>query len=347
MKRTILVCTALLGAISLKAQSPNANPYVLGINAAASPIEVGESTTTTFDLGNNGSDPIPAGGATFNVSFPPNVTVDQASLDLDGGAGIFTPTWTVIAGTGTFLQLDVSGTGIPAFTFGGPQTLFHMTVQITGATAGGPALQQTINALPNPAIAQNANAGDDNAFGPIQVVPSSALPITLISFAGKLIGQATARLDWQVAAPDHFSHFELERSTDGRTFSKVATIKLATQDKYQHDDDIKGLHDNVLYRLRMVDLGGTSGLSQVVYLKPGKAGDVLSVYPNPAVDKILVKGITADARYTVHTADGRLMKAGAISATDPGIDISGLAAGTLFVKISIGARAETVTVIKK
>ncbi|RQO29633.1 hypothetical protein DBR32_15640, partial [Taibaiella sp. KBW10] len=120
MKKIILVLSLLCGTLAAKAQNnPNANPLVWGINAAVSPIQVGATTTTTFSVGNNGADPIPAGGATFSVSFPPNVLVNQATLNMNGGDAIFAATWNVLPNIGTFLTINVIGSGIPAATFMG------------------------------------------------------------------------------------------------------------------------------------------------------------------------------------------------------------------------------------
>lgn len=333
MKKTILTCAILSGALSLKAQNnPAANPVVWGINAAASPIELGDTTTTTFDLGNNGNDPIPAGGAVFSISFPPNVTVDQSTLNMDGGAGIFTPTWFVDA-SGTYLTLDVSGPGIPAFTFLGPQTIFHMKVIITGAVVGSTPLQQTINARPEPDIAQNANAGDDNANGPIRVVPVGALPINLLSFTGKRMDGHTARLQWEVADPDRFSHFELERSADGKVFTKVARVMLTEQTKYQHDDDISGLSGNVLYRLRMVDADASFKLSNIVSLRLTDNGEKLSVYPNPATSSVQISGFPAGATLRLMDVAGHVVSEKVAAGSKEHIDLSSLPSALYYVQV--------------
>ncbi|RQO29634.1 hypothetical protein DBR32_15645, partial [Taibaiella sp. KBW10] len=65
--------------------------------------------------------------------------------------------------------------------------------------------QQTLNAANDAGVAQNLNAGDDNANGPIQV--TAALPITLQSFTGKLADRSSARLDWKISDALQFSHF--------------------------------------------------------------------------------------------------------------------------------------------
>jgi len=337
MKKTILTCAILSGALSLMAQNnPDANPLVNGITAAASPIHVGDTTTITFDLANNGPDPIPAGGAEFSVSFPPNVRVDTLSLNMDGGDAIFTATWFIDTTTtgqvaGTYLYLNVSGAGIPAFTFNGPQTFFHMTVTVTGAVVA--TQQLSINARPEPAIAQNADAGDDNATSEIQVIPAVPLPVTLLSFTGKRTDGHTARLQWEVADPDRFSHFELERSADGKVFTKVAKVMLTEEARYQHDDDISGLGGNILYRLRMVDADASFKLSDVVSLRLKDNGEKLSVYPNPATSSVQVSGFPAGATLRLTDVAGHLLSEKVAAGSTERIDLSSLPSALYYVQV--------------
>lgn len=333
MKKIILVLSTFLALASAHAQNnPNANPLVWGINAAASPIRVGDTTTTTFSIGNNGADPIPAGGATFNISFPPNVTVNQSTLNMNGGAAIFSASWTVMPGTGTFLTISVIGSGIPASTFMGPQVRFDMKVVLTGAVAGN-AQQQTLNVANDASIAQNLNAGDDNANGPIQVVPATVLPITLESFTGVLSDPSTARLDWKVSHASQFSHFELERSNDGLKFSKIATLPYTQSDNYtSYDKTVSSCGAKALYRLRMVDNDGSFKLSDVVQIRLQKATQEISLFPNPASHEIRLEGLSGAAQVNIYSIDGRSMLQSEVTNAQA-IDISTLPAGIYTVTI--------------
>lgn len=346
MKKIILILSILCAANLAKAQNnPSANPLVWGINAATSPIQVGQSTITTFSVGNNGADPIPAGGAAFNVGFPPNVTVDQSSLNFDGGGAIFSATWTVMPNIGTYLQLNVVGSGIPGSTFMGPKVRFDMTVSIIGAVAGS-AQQQTINAEFDASIAQNLNSGDDNANGPIAV--TSALPITLNSFTGTLLDRKNARLDWTISQAKLFSYFELERSLDGISFSKLKTINYNGSEAFSSiDNTIGDLQDRVFYRLKLVDNDGSYKRSDVVTLYLKATAQEISVFPNPATDAVTLKGLSGAAVLEVYSVDGRLMFSHAYSNIQEVVDISSLAPGSYSFKISDQKGSKTIMLIKK
>lgn len=51
----------------------------------------------------------------------------------------------------------------------------------------------------------------------------ASLSVTLTHFSGVLL-HGLATLQWQTGAESGFSRFELERSSDGAAFTKVATI---------------------------------------------------------------------------------------------------------------------------
>lgn len=346
MQKLFLILSFLGASIASNAQNnPFANPLVWGINAASSPIQVGESVTTTFSVGNNGADPIPAGGAAFNVSFPPNVTVTQSSLNFDGGDAIFSASWTVMPGVGTFLKVSVVGSGIPASTFMGPQVRFDMTVTLVGAVPGGPQ-QQTLNAEFDASISQNLNPGDDNANGPIQV--TAALPVTLTSFTGELIDRKSARLDWTVTGAVQFSHFELERSQDGTNFSKLANIAFTGKEEYsEYDNTIGSLKDKVYYRLKMVDRDGNAKRSDVRVLHLKSTTQEISLFPNPAEKVITVKGISGQATLAIYSVDGRLLQQHSVNGNEATLDVSMLAQGVYTVNVSDQSGTKSLKLIKK
>lgn len=340
MKKILLTIAVLAGTLTAIGQpNPNANPFVdPAIQSSANPLEVGQTVTATFTFGNNGTDPVPAGGAQWNVSFPPNVTVDQASLNLTGPG--FATSWNVMPGTGTFLTLVPGPAGVP------PGLVIQGTVQLTGASVGTD--QMTINALPNPGVAQNTNPGDDNAARPFQVVAAGTLPVHLLSFRGRLTDKNTARLDWKVANADKFSHYELERSVTGKEFSKVVSVKHTAQQEYRYDDDISSLKgQKVWYRLRMVDMDGSFSLSPMVLLETGHATAEITAYPNPATGSFTVTGIRGIAEFTLVAMDGRLLQSGKLDAARPEIDIKTLPAGAFLFNIVSEGQQKTIKMIRK
>jgi hypothetical protein len=112
---------------------------------------------------------------------------------------------------------------------------------------------------------------------------ATPLPVRLVSFTGQqLAGQV--QLKWQSASEENTSHFEVEKSADGKNFSQVLTKKAqgnsATLVSYNAVDN-NPLAGTSYYRLKMVDLDGTFEYSKLVAVS---AEGTLAVraYPNPS-----------------------------------------------------------------
>ena len=120
-----------------------------------------------------------------------------------------------------------------------------------------------------------------NTASQFTVVSGTALPVTLLSFTGEVAGK-TNLLDWVTANEEDFSHFEVERSSDGNAWQFLGEVAGAGQvegaGEYGYVDDNPPA--SAYYRLRMVDPDGSFAFSPVVYLER-EDQPKLSVFPNP------------------------------------------------------------------
>lgn len=106
------------------------------------------------------------------------------------------------------------------------------------------------------------------------------LPITLTSFqARKLDGRV--ELTWEGQEIDVL-HYEVERSAEGRTFGKIATIASVGngQNRYRHVDNAP-LPGEGYYRLRIVDKDGKVKFSPVVQVSFSYGNRSVQIFPNP------------------------------------------------------------------
>lgn len=107
------------------------------------------------------------------------------------------------------------------------------------------------------------------------------LPVVLTEFDA--IGEGSSvRLRWATTSESNASHFEIERSSDGRAWQK-AGVMLAKgasllEEAYSFSDDYPFTGEN-LYRLRMTDRDATYSYSRVrsVYVREAPA----PAFPNP------------------------------------------------------------------
>jgi Secretion system C-terminal sorting domain len=122
------------------------------------------------------------------------------------------------------------------------------------------------------------------------VTDCGPLPVTLTSFNGRF-SNGSSTLDWQTSQELNTDHFELFKSTDGKNFLSVTTIKstgfssLVKNYSYQDNSPNNGTY--VYYRLKQVDINGKYTFSSIIKLALGLNTSV-AVYPNPFINDFTV-----------------------------------------------------------
>jgi hypothetical protein len=160
----------------------------------------------------------------------------------------------------------------------------------------------------------NAFADDPQAVLP---VPPSPLPVVLTGFTGRRTAART-ELNWATASEHNSSLFVVERRAGSATeFQAVGRVAAAGNSseahRYQYlDATAAALGNTVLYyRLRQVDVDGTTTYSPVVALAGGALAAGLQVYPNPAPMSATVslryEGAGATSAY-VYSEMGQLVR---------------------------------------
>lgn len=116
-----------------------------------------------------------------------------------------------------------------------------------------------------------------------------ALPVDLLSFNATYLNDK-AVLQWKVDRADGFSHFEIERSTDGGVSYKLAgTVGwVIGKNDYLFTDDVTAFDGTVYYRLKMIDNNQVYKYSKNVSVKLPSIQSLSLVYPNPANDKLTI-----------------------------------------------------------
>jgi pectate lyase len=135
-------------------------------------------------------------------------------------------------------------------------------------------------------VPQNAGADKMN-WG----VVCGTVPLNLVEFSAKRRDNE-AIVFWKTVNEQDVSHFEVERSFDGRTFATIGTIKpnnTLTAQLYTFTD--KGpLSIIQYYRLKMVDLDGKTTYSKIVSVSNIDRGvNKLKIYPSVVSDDLTVE----------------------------------------------------------
>ena len=128
---------------------------------------------------------------------------------------------------------------------------------------------------------------NDGARCSKSAIAPTTLPVTLTTFAANAAPNRAVRLEWVTDNEWTNSFFEVQHSLDGRTFAAVGRVQghgnTQQASTYSYVDAAPDAAATHYYRLRQVDLDGTSTFSPVraVNLAPGSSALQLTVAPNP------------------------------------------------------------------
>ena len=124
---------------------------------------------------------------------------------------------------------------------------------------------------------------------------TSQLPVELLDFQA-IKKEKTAQLSWHTASERNVSHFDIERSNDGKTFTKIGEQKAVggLDLAYYNAFDNTPQYGINYYRLKIVDTDGKVGFSKTQSLTFGK-GLIIQTFPNPIKEELTVD-ISSEAK---------------------------------------------------
>ena len=208
-------------------------------------------------------------------------------------------------GGGTLFTINNGGQvyvdGDLSFTGGGSHVYNNNTSSPYGfyvngtATSSGGGSSVTSN-RGNKNDLQNTNP---DFFNWIASQENSPLPVELLEF--KIDDKNNNVLLWSTASQLNFSHFEVEHSANGETWSKIGEVEGAGNTNeylaysFLNQNPFNG---NNYYRLRMVDLDESFEYSPIIKSFSNQ-GLSLQVYPNPVIDHT----ITLSYNFEVTSSD--------------------------------------------
>ncbi len=145
------------------------------------------------------------------------------------------------------------------------------------------------------------------------------LPIELSSFSGEEIN-CEIELIWQTLTETNSSHFMVQKSKDGVTFSDLDRVEAARFSNaplsYNYIDETPGIYN--YYRLKQVDLDGSYEYSYIIKIdsdcyEPGIINGITEIYPNPTNTgrtirvQVYTSDIQTGADLIIRDISGRLM----------------------------------------
>ncbi len=121
---------------------------------------------------------------------------------------------------------------------------------------------------------------------------SAVVPIVLNNFS-VFEKDDKALLHWSTISDIGNDYFDIEKSENGNTFYKIATVKSLSTSAPKKDYsflDAGTSSATVFYRLKQVDIDGKFTYSEIVNFKKGTFNNLgITIFPNPVLDKINIK----------------------------------------------------------
>lgn len=346
--KKIKICLVALAAAAVF-QPAYAQDIQLNINTIMpSTVAVGQAANILVDVCNVDANPVtaPAHKIRTLISTSGVVTITGVS-DVNGNP---LTDWSVITlgtGPGNSIRMEYNNALANA-----DCSSFHVNLQAVAVGNGNftATLQWNNNVLPQGQTIGNDPANDNSTTGIIVTAP---LPVSLTAFSAVKQG-STSLLNWTTATEVNNAGFDIERSADGRSFSKIGVVysKAAggnSNEKLSYSYvDASPLAGINYYRLRQVDHDGKSEYSKIEQVSFGTASGV-KVYPNPAISTVNIEA-SEGSKVSVYNMIGQRME---VRSSGSGrlttLDVSSLSAGNYTIQVqdnTSGISSHKLTIVK-
>jgi len=123
--------------------------------------------------------------------------------------------------------------------------------------------------------------------GIFTTILSTVLPVSLSDFKGRL-NSSDVELDWTSSTEQDLDFFDVEKSTDGKTFYSIGKVNAIGNSSSAQRYTLKDVQLNEVnyYRLKMVNADGSFDYSKVIVIKAAGIRQNIWVMSNPFNDYI-------------------------------------------------------------
>ena len=202
-------------------------------------------------------------------------------------------------------------------------------------------LFQTTLQLANP----NTNVLENSSRSTFYYTTDCILPLTLLDFTATLSGKDVL-LKWTTTKEVNTSYFDIQSSKTAETFSKIGSVKAATNSAQKIDYQFVDANPTALasgkiyYRLKMVDRDGKFNYSKIAFVGLAQGENLFSIFPNAVKDNLFLLYYaqnTSRAEVRVIDQSGRVMYRQQLNSVQAGnqvnINVSRLHAGSYYLEL--------------
>lgn len=178
-------------------------------------------------------------------------------------------------------------------------------------------------------------ASQGNSRFYIVVANNTGLPVDLLTFGAHKNDDQTVKLNWSTVQELNNDRFEIERSTDGKSFTKIGDVKGNGTTHQLRQYTFTDAHPAPInyYRLKQVDLDGTSDYSEIVQVSLAINKAQLEIYPVPALDDIHIRQVTFINTIRITDINSATQMIQQIDGYDATLDIQKLAPGIYILEV--------------
>ena len=187
------------------------------------------------------------------------------------------------------------------------------------------------------------------SFSPFIVANDVALGVELRNFYAQLLPNNQVNLTWQTASEKNNQGFEIERSTDANSWTKIGFVRghgsTNAEQKYNFTD--QGPLSINYYRLRQMDFDGNETISKTLSINV-KGKWTTKIFPNPVTNHVTIDlGEIDNAAIRLVDVLGKEIVAKQGQSGQSSFDVSLLSAGIYFVEIKVNGKVTREKIVKQ
>jgi Secretion system C-terminal sorting domain len=180
--------------------------------------------------------------------------------------------------------------------------------------------------------------------------PFNALPVKLLYFTA-LPDNGKVRLNWYVEQEADTKLYEVEKSTNGTSFSKISQQPSLQKDAWIYTDyDAAPASGWNYYRLKITDKLSKQTYAGVVKVYFGKNTAVVKLFPNPTTDVVNIQlpgAYSGKVALQLYSSTGVLISSVRPTAASVQLNVRQLAAGNYFLQVVDGNERKVYPFVKQ
>jgi hypothetical protein len=177
---------------------------------------------------------------------------------------------------------------------------------------------------------------------------NSPLPVAFSGFFARNISSGIS-LTWNVGTEKNVSGYEVQRSTDGNSFSEIGFVTAHNQSSYSFIDGEPA--QTAFYRIKSIDLDGKYVYSTIINIKGQHSAVIIKAFPTLVQNQLTVQHSTAtnNGKIEILSVNGSIIKSVSLATgtQQTAVDLSSAKAGVYVVRFVNGSTIESLKVIKQ